>query len=210
MPDVSGNMPAAALPKAKSKGVYEGEVTNKGIFDRVRELFGTVRTGHVPRDTNGFYDRGSDVARVGSWANWDTMWHEIGHKVDQYLGLSDKAGMKYLGEFTKALSEKYGGNIPYRSDQFAPEGIAEFMKTYMTKGEDAARQKFPKYFEDWKQAVSKDKDLSDRVAEMRDAMQKYNDLPRGRENQGGYSAPRGTDLQREGKGFCGSFHRKLD
>ena len=179
VPDVNGNMPAAALPKAKSKGVYEGEVTNKGIFDRVRELFGTVRTGHVPRDTNGFYDRGSDVARVGSWANWDTMWHEIGHKVDQYLGLSDKAGMKYLGEFTKALSEKYGGNIPYRSDQFAPEGIAEFMKTYMTKGEDAARQKFPKYFEDWKQAVSKDKDLSDRVAEMRDAMQKYNDLPRG-------------------------------
>lgn len=179
VPDSNGNMPVATLPKAKSKGVYEGEVTNKGIFDRVRELFGTVRTGRVPRDTNGVYDRGSDVARVGSWGNWDTMWHEIGHKVDQYLGLSDKAGMKYLGEFTKALSEKYNGNIPYRADQFAPEGIAEFMKTYMTKSEDAARQKFPKYFDDWKQAVSKDKDLSARVAEMRDAMQKYNDLPRG-------------------------------
>lgn len=179
VPDVNGNMPKAVMPKAKSNGTYGGEVTRKGIFDRARELFGTIRTGRVPRDTNGVYDRGSDVARVGSWANWDTMWHEIGHKVDQYLGLSDKAGMKYLGEFTRALSEKYGGDIPYRTDQFAPEGIAEFMKTYMTKGEDAARQKFPKYFEDFKAAVAENKDLAARVTEMRDAMQKYNNLPAG-------------------------------
>ena len=94
VPDVNGNMPKAVMPKAESNGTYGGEVTRKGVFDRARELFGTIRTGRVPRNTNGVYDRGSDVARVGSWGNFDTMWHEIGHKVDQLLGLSDRAGMQ--------------------------------------------------------------------------------------------------------------------
>ncbi len=63
VPDANGNMPMATLPKAKSNGTYTGEVTRKGIFDRVRELFGTVRTGRVEdRRALGQYDRGTNAA----------------------------------------------------------------------------------------------------------------------------------------------------
>lgn len=63
VPDANGNMPVATLPKARSNGTYTGEVTRKGIFDRVRELFGTVRTGRVEdRRALGQYDRGTNAA----------------------------------------------------------------------------------------------------------------------------------------------------
>jgi hypothetical protein len=206
VPDVNGNMPVSMLPKAKSNGAYMGEVTRKGIFDRVRELFGPVRTGRVEdRRALGQYDRGSDVARVGEWGNFDTMMHEIGHKIDQYLGLSKRAGKKYHAEFASVLSKKYGGDIPYRPDQYTSEGIAEFMKTYVTKGDEAAKKAFPTYYKDWTEAVRGDKDLSARVAEMHDAMQKYNNLPGGAKIAGTIQKEKPTTIKEAWQSFKDQF-----
>ena len=61
------------------------------------------------------------------------MWHEIGHKIDLLLGLTDKAGHTYDAEFKHVLDRKYPDGFlnHYRLDELQPEGIAEFLKEYM-------------------------------------------------------------------------------
>lgn len=181
VPDREGRLPTATLGLKKPKGHFKGDrVTREEIFERARELFGTIRTGRTGRGLNGQYDRGADVARTSQYGQFDTLWHEIGHKVDSLLGLTQKAGRRFDREFLKVLNRKYEDGFlnHYRADELQPEGIAEFMKEYMRDPAQAERN-FPDFYDFWKEEVGKNKDLAARVQEMREMMEVYQKQPEG-------------------------------
>ena len=181
MPDREGRLPTATLGKKKPKGHFTGDrVTRAEIFERARELFGTIRTGRTGRGLNGQYDRHADVARTAQYGQFDTMWHEIGHKIDLLLGLTDKAGHTYDAEFWHVLDRKYPDGFlnHYRLDEMQPEGIAEFLKEYMYDRAEA-KADFPTFYDFWEKEVGKNKDLAARVSEMREMMEAYYKQPLG-------------------------------
>lgn len=181
VPDREGRLPTATLGPKKPKGHFKGDrVTREEIFERARELFGAIRTGRTGRGLNGQYDRGADVARSAQYGQFDTLWHEIGHKVDSLLGLTQKAGRRFDREFLKVLNRKYEDGFlnHYRADELQPEGIAEFMKEYMRDPAQAERN-FPDFYDFWKEEVGKNKDLAARVQEMREMMEVYQKQPEG-------------------------------
>lgn len=181
VPDREGRLPTATLGKKKPKGHFTGDrVTRAEIFERARELFGTIRTGRTGRGLNGQYDRHADVARTAQYGQFDTMWHEIGHKIDLLLGLTDKAGHTYDAEFWHVLDRKYPGGFlnHYRLDEMQPEGIAEFLKEYMHDRAEA-KADFPTFYDFWEKEVGKNKDLAARVSEMREMMEAYYKQPLG-------------------------------
>lgn len=181
VPDREGRLPTATLGPKKPKGHFKGDrVTREEIFERARELFGTIRTGRTGRGLNGQYDRGADVARTAQYGRFDTMWHEIGHKIDLLLGLTDKAGHTYDAEFKRVLDRKYPDGFlnHYRLDELQPEGIAEFLKEYMHDRAEA-KADFPTFYDFWEKEVGRDKDLAARVSEMREMMDVYYKQPLG-------------------------------
>lgn len=180
-PDREGRLPTATLGPKKPKGHFKGDrVTREEIFERARELFGAIRTGRTGRGLNGQYDRGADVARTAQYGQFDTMWHEIGHKIDLLLGLTDKAGHTYDAEFKRVLDRKYPDGFlnHYRLDELQPEGIAEFLKEYMHDRAEA-KADFPTFYDYWEKGVGKNKDLAARVSEMREMMDVYYKQPLG-------------------------------
>lgn len=181
VPDREGRLPTATLGPKKPKGHFKGDrVTREEIFERARELFGAIRTGRTGRGLNGQYDRGADVARTAQYGQFDTMWHEIGHKIDLLLGLTDKAGHTYDAEFKRVLDRKYPDGFlnHYRLDELQPEGIAEFLKEYMHDRAEA-KADFPTFYDFWEKEVGKNKDLAARVSEMREMMDVYYKQPLG-------------------------------
>ena len=181
VPDREGRLPTATLGPKKPKGHFKGDrVTREEIFERARELFGAIRTGRTGRGLNGQYDRGADVARTAQYGQFDTMWHEIGHKIDLLLGLTDKAGHTYDAEFKHVLDRKYPDGFlnHYRLDELQPEGIAEFLKEYMHDRTEA-KADFPTFYDFWVKEVGKNKDLAARVSEMREMMEAYYKQPLG-------------------------------
>lgn len=181
VPDREGRLPTATLGPKKPKGHFKGDrVTREEIFERARELFGTIRTGRTGKGLTGQYDRGADVARTAQYGQFDTMWHEIGHKIDLLLGLTDKAAHTYDAEFKRVLDRKYPDGFlnHYRLDELQPEGIAEFLKEYMHSRAEA-KADFPTFYDFWEKEVGKDKDLAARVSEMREMMEAYYKQPLG-------------------------------
>lgn len=181
VPDREGRLPTATLGPKKPKGHFKGDrVTREEIFERARELFGAIRTGRTGRGLNGQYDRGTDVARTAQYGQFDTMWHEIGHKIDLLLGLTDKSGHTYDAEFKRVLDRKYPDGFlnHYRLDELQPEGIAEFLKEYMHDRAEA-KADFPTFYDFWEKEVGKNKDLAARVSEMREMMDVYYKQPLG-------------------------------
>ena len=181
VPDREGRLPTATLGPKKPTGHFKGDrVTREEIFERARELFGAIRTGRTGRGLNGQYDRGADVARTAQYGQFDTMWHEIGHKIDLLLGLTDKAGHTYDAEFKRVLDRKYPDGFlnHYRLDELQPEGIAEFLKEYMHDRAEA-KADFPTFYDFWEKEVGKNKDLAARVSEMREMMEAYYKQPLG-------------------------------
>ena len=181
VPDREGRLPTATLGSKKPKGHFKGDrVTREEIFERARELFGTIRTGRTGKGLTGQYDRGADVARTAQYGQFDTMWHEIGHKIDLLLGLTDKAGHTYDAEFKRVLDRKYPDGFlnHYRLDELQPEGIAEFLKEYMHDRAEA-KADFPTFYDFWEKEVGKNKDLAARVSEMREMMDVYYKQPLG-------------------------------
>lgn len=181
IPDREGRMPEARLGEKKPQGHFKGErVTRDEILTRAKELFGTIRAGRTGRGLNGLYNAGSDVARTAQYGQFETLWHEVGHKVDSLLGLTEKAGRRFDGEFLAVLNRKYKDGFlnHYRADELQPEGIAEFMKEYMMSPVRAERD-FPTFARFWKEEVGKNKDLSARVQEMREMMEVHETQPEG-------------------------------
>lgn len=160
------------LGEGKPTGAYEGEtVARKDILQRMRDLFGTIKLGRTPRGTRGFYDSGADVARVDKFGNWETAWHEVGHKIDSMLDLQKRVGYEHDAELVDAVNRKYGGNIPqgYSKAQLPAEGVAEFVKETMLDPE-SAKKHFPNYSKEFEKALQENPDLSKRVKEMQDMM----------------------------------------
>lgn len=181
VPDREGRLPTATLGPKKPEGHFKGDrVTREEIFERARELFGTIRTGRTGKGLTGQYDRGADVARTAQYGRFDTMWHEIGHKIDLLLGLTDKSGHTYDAEFKRVLDRKYPDGFlnHYRLDELQPEGIAEFLKEYMHDRAEA-KADFPTFYDFWEKEVGKNKDLAARVSEMREMMEVYYKQPLG-------------------------------
>lgn len=166
---------APNLGSGKPKGAYnEQTVTRRNIFDRARELFGTIRTGRTPKGAEGFYNGASEVARTKSYGDWDTMWHEIGHKLDDSLDL----GNYDHAEAQAAMQRKYGNNIPYKPNEIPAEGAAEFVKEYMNDPQQA-RRLFPTLSREFERKLAGNQDIASRVREMQGMMKADREQPLG-------------------------------
>lgn len=149
---------------ATTGGYTEDTITSSEYFDGMRRLFGTLRLGRNPAGAEGSYNKQTDVARANGYKNYDTMWHEIGHRLDNQYGLRGKAGNAAMQEFANAMQRKYGANVPYKPHEIPGEGIAEFIKDYVNDPA-TARQNFPSFSKTFEDVMKNDKDLADRIKE---------------------------------------------
>jgi len=163
---------------APAKGAYEGDtITNKEYFGRMRELFGPLKVGRTPKGARGIYDGAQDVARADHWGNYDTMWHEIGHRLDARHDLSSM-GRNHAQEMDAALQRKYPNGHSYKPNEIVGEGIAEFVKEYVND-EATAKQHFPGFYKDFEKVLEGDKDLANRLKAAQEMARTYRDQPTG-------------------------------
>ncbi|WP_110953037.1 LPD38 domain-containing protein [Anaerosinus massiliensis] len=168
-----GQVPIAPRLEGKPKGNYEGDtVTKKQIIKRAGELFVPVRSGRIgAKDVQGFADHNTGVVRTRDYGDLNTMAHEIGHITDAALGLRSNAGL-YDREFVRIVNKRFGEGT-YAPEQVRAEGIAEFMKDYLTN-ETIAKAEFPQYYQKFKEAIAKNPDVYARVNEIKSMINVWN------------------------------------
>lgn len=168
----------------KVKGNYSDDtITKKDIIKRINDIFTTVRTGRIGQSgVEGFINHNTGIIRSRNYGDLNVLSHEIGHLIDAALGLRKNAAA-FDPEFEKVVYDRFGKNA-YEPDQVRAEGIAEFMKDYVSDKEKA-KQNFPKYYSAFKDALSKNPDIQARVNEFKDMVQTWqNQSPEARGRSG--------------------------
>ena len=177
-----GSKPIAPRLSGSPKGEYTGDtITKRQIMQRAADLFVPIRTGRIGKaDVMGFADHNAGVIRTRDYGNLDTMAHEIGHITDAALGLRGDAGA-FDREFSRVVDNRFGKDA-YEPAQKRAEGIAEFMKDYLTN-ENKAKTEMPEYYSQFKAALEKNPDIKGRVNEVKsmvETWQKQSPEARGR------------------------------
>ncbi len=151
---------------AKAKGFVD-PVTRKQIIDKVSKEFAPWRTGRIGvKNARGVYKTGSQVIRTRKYGNVNTAMHEVGHFLDQKLGLSqlDTGELSKLGQETSLAT--------YTPDQVRAEGVAQFFRRYFLNP-DLAKQDAPQYFKKVDVLIKSDPKLSKSVDEVREMSQAW-------------------------------------
>jgi len=177
-----GSKPIAPRLEGIPKGEYTGDtITKRQIMKRASELFVPIRAGRIGKaDVMGFADHNSGVIRTRDYGDLNTMAHEIGHITDAALGLRGDAGA-FDREFSRVIDNRFGKDA-YEPAQKRAEGIAEFMKDYLTN-EPKAKTEMPAYYSQFKAALEKNPDIKGRVNEIKsmvDTWQRQSPEARGR------------------------------
>lgn len=177
-----GSKPVEPRLSGTPTGEYAGDtITKRQIVKRAADLFVPIRTGRIGKaDVMGFADHNAGVIRTRDYGNLDTMAHEIGHITDAALGLRGDAGA-FDREFSRVVDNRFGKDA-YEPAQKRAEGIAEFMKDYLTN-ENKAKTEMPEYYSQFKAALEKNPDIKGRVNEVKsmvETWQKQSPEARGR------------------------------
>jgi hypothetical protein len=177
-----GSKPIAPRLDNKTTSEYTGDtITKRQIMKRAADLFVPIRTGRIGKaDVMGFADHNSGVIRTRDYGDLSTMAHEIGHITDAALGLRGEAGA-FDREFSRVVDNRFGKDA-YKPEQKRAEGIAEFMKDYLTN-ENKAKAEMPAYYSQFKAALEKNPDIKGRVNEIKsmvDTWQRQSPEARGR------------------------------
>ena len=111
------------------------------IVEKIRHDYHiNITKGHVTgrRSVRGQYRPGNPGIRTREALDLPTISHELGHHLDNMYGLEDLISDKkaILDELKDAMPADFKAS--YKEDQLAGEGIAEYMRRYLTNRETAA------------------------------------------------------------------------
>ncbi|WP_455652258.1 MuF-C-terminal domain-containing protein, partial [Phascolarctobacterium sp.] len=146
-------------------------VTRKEV-DAAFNAIVPVRIGGVDKKYAGLFKVGPEVVRSRAFADYATYSHEIGHFLDKKLEIKGSDA-----ELIAGAEKVWGDNSVFREYNNAEkraEGIAEFTRQIFTNPEMAERN-FPKYYENFIQALGnpKNKDLAKKFDRLADVMHRY-------------------------------------
>lgn len=146
-------------------------VSKQDILQRAEELFVPVYDGYTGRTIDGFTRTKTGELRTGRWGDLDTMAHELGHVIDDHLQTGNKKAFR--DEF-KANVERNHGENAYEASHIEREGVADFIKDYLTD-EETAKQNFPGYYDRFKSRMEENPDMAQRINDMQDIYKRYNE-----------------------------------
>ena len=126
-------------------------ITRKELIDNIRKRFGvTIRTGRlgsVPRGTLGIHKYTPEVIRTRYANDIQIIAHELGHNLDKRYGLKNEF---FLPELENLVRQTGVVNLDaYSPDQILDEGVAEFIRLYLTDPAQAQRlaPRYSRFFE---------------------------------------------------------------
>lgn len=171
---------------------YNKPVTKAEIINDINKLVIT-REGKVGnRNYQGIYKTMPEVIRSRNYGDFDTYAHEIGHYIDQKLGIKG-----YDNELISAADKEWGSNKLYQKytpEQKRAEGIAEFGRQYLLNPEEAQKN-FPGYYKEFADKLTANKDIADSLNNIGDKMRAwYSQSPEAR-GRGGVTFGNETDYR---------------
>lgn len=131
-----------------SKDVYEQPITRRELLENMRKRLGvTIRTGRLGRvdeEVQGFFKVDPEVIRTRRHGNIQVIAHEIGHNLDKRFNLSNPQFDDELMKLGRNTSDS-----TYTPEQVRNEGLAEYIRLYLTEPETAVQQapRFSQFFE---------------------------------------------------------------
>lgn len=131
--------------------IIDKPITRQELLNNVRKRLGvTVRTGRLGVNDDsvlGYYKINPEVVRSRQHGDIQVISHEVGHHLDKKHGLSNP---QYDNELIPLGRSTSGPG--YTTDQVRNEGLAEFMRLYLTDP-DTARKIAPSFYEQFEKAI---------------------------------------------------------
>ncbi|MFP4086644.1 MAG: LPD38 domain-containing protein [Desulfobacteraceae bacterium] len=125
---------------------------------------GKFRTQRGALQAAGIYKPGPEVIRLAKANDLETAIHEIGHHIEDLLGLPEE-----MPPQVQAMA--YEG-----ADDVDREGFAEFLRYYVTAPQ-AAREGAPEFYEKFEQALEGQPDVQDIITQARNAWNVWQQSP---------------------------------
>lgn len=152
VPDGVQAMTSAPIPlRAATPGANVKPITRKDLIGNIRKRFGvTIRTGRlgkVPSGVLGIHKVKPEVIRSRYANDIQVIAHELGHNLDKRYGLKHDI---YTPELENLVRQAGVVNLEaYDPEQIVDEGVAEFLRLYLTDPAMAQRlaPRYSKFFE---------------------------------------------------------------
>jgi len=155
--------------KGEAQPVKVSEII-KGLEERLGVPIRTGRTGKGKK-VLGIFKVKPEVIRSRKALDIETISHEVGHFLDKKLGLAHPrfdAELMALGKATSAAN--------YTADQIRREGIAEWMRLYLTNVDEAARTA-PGFTAQFEQVLNQMPELKSALSQAKEMITSYRMLP---------------------------------
>ena len=121
-----------------------------------------IRVGRYRQRARGIFKVRPEVVRTKLAQDIPTIAHEVGHYLDKKFGLSATKSfdgeLMALGQVTSKPS--------YSKQMVRAEGVAEFMRLYLTDSQDAIKQA-PHYYAAFEQIMAANRDIHDVLLQAR-------------------------------------------
>jgi tRNA G10 N-methylase Trm11 len=145
----------ATSPKLKKKDATKETIRRRDIVKFLDSKFAPIRTGRFRRKSLGIFKIKPEVIRTRLANDLPVICHEIGHYLDKKLNLADPAYDQELLNLGEPQSKK-----SYTKEQVRKEGVAEFMRLYLTEPE-TAKQEAPNYYAAFENKIEAYDDIKD-------------------------------------------------
>ena len=145
----------ATSPKLKKKDATKETIRRRDIVKFLDSKFAPIRTGRFRRKSLGIFKIKPEVIRTRLANDLPVICHEVGHYLDKKLNLADPAYDQELLNLGEPQSKK-----SYTKEQVRKEGVAEFMRLYLTEPE-TAKQEAPNYYAAFENKIEVYDDIKD-------------------------------------------------
>jgi hypothetical protein len=151
--DVQGFFGKNVLPNASQS---TGTITRKQVVDNIKKNIGaTIRTGRLDvKNALGIFKVQPEVIRSAADKDLVTISHEVGHYLDKKFNLQSDPALH--NELTQIAQPLVRGNKAYTAAQHVEEGIAEFVRRYLTEDHAQLKQDAPGFYKFFTEKLPKD------------------------------------------------------
>jgi hypothetical protein len=200
-----------------------GPILRKQILDAVEDLFTKVWTGRINRQrVLGWFNTRTEAIRLKDYGDLQTVGHEVGHFLDETkLKLSDGAyaAEKLLPKAQRVLDaelQTLGARTSmksYTKMQVRKEGVAEFMREYITD-KATAEAKAPNFYRHFEGVLDSHPEIRASLDKLNGMVGRwYGQAPEARARSGvsfGYEEPKPSIIQRAKDTWMGVYEKIVD
>ena len=167
---------ATLFDDAPPAAATQARISRSEIISKLDNAFAPIRVGRFKIGGKGYSIAGifktkPEVIRTRIANDLPTVTHEVGHYLDKKFALANPAFDNELLRIGQRTSLK-----AYTPEQVRKEGVAEFMRLYLTEP-DAAQTMAPKYYAAFDQKLAQMPDVQDVLLTARSDIQLWNNQP---------------------------------